>query len=91
MVFLEQLLSSPKFAYIVLGALLMEGAALLALWSVRNIGLPPAQTIAFLGAGAGFAAALLILASDGPPIFIGAALIFAFVFHIADICLRWRR
>lgn len=91
MAFFEQLLSSPSFAYVVLASLFLEGAGLLTLWAMRKIGLPPAQIIAFLGAGIGFAVALLIVASNGPPILLGVSLVFAFTFHIVDICLRWRR
>ncbi|MEM7570238.1 MAG: hypothetical protein AAF337_10625 [Pseudomonadota bacterium] len=87
---LLQLLETPAFAYLILACLSVEAVCLLLLWKTRRIGVPPAQVLSFLGAGAGLAAGLLVLASDGPPLLLALALTASFVFHIGDVWLRWR-
>lgn len=88
---LLQVLETSGFAYVLLAFLFVEAIGLFALWQIGKRGLPPAQTISFLGAGAAFAIALLIVASDGSPIYLAAALGLAFAFHLLDISLRWRK
>lgn len=85
----EELLTTPTIAYLLLGFLAVEAVLLLVLWKKKLIGLPPMQTIAFLGAGASFAAALGFVMADASPHLLGSALIAAFIFHALDIYLRW--
>ncbi len=82
--------SSGSFAYLVLAVLAVEAAGLFLLWSKWNLGLPPIQTLSFLGAGAAFAIALLIVANNASPQLLSAALGTAFAFHGFDLWLRWR-
>lgn len=88
---LQNLLASPAIAYLLLAVLLLEAIGLLMLWRFARTGLPPAQTLAFLGAGAAFSAALLVVMSGGSRFALAAALSAAFVFHVLDLWLRWRR
>lgn len=88
---LQNFLTSTDFAYVLLGILVLEALGLLALWRVAGKGLPPAQTISFLGAGAGLAGALLIVSKGGAPFLLAASLGIALVFHLMDIWLRWRK
>ncbi len=85
----ETLLTSPTIAYLLLVFLAVEAILLLVLWKKKLIGLPPMQTISFLGAGASFAAALGFALADASPHLLGSALIAAFIFHALDIYLRW--
>ena len=82
--------AQPAVAWAILALLVVEGAALLALWRARGIGLPPAQTLAFLGAGAAFCVALAAALAGGAPLVLAAALGAAFILHAADLALRWR-
>ena len=77
-------------ALAIVALLVVEGISLLVLWRVRRTGLPPAQTLAFLGAGAAFGFALAVALADGPPILLALALGAAFLCHLADLRLRWR-
>jgi len=86
---LNTLLTTPAIAWLLLGCLLAEAVLLLAIWKKKLIGLPPMQTIAFLGAGASFAIALGVSLSDASSHWLGLALLSAFVFHLVDIYLRW--
>ncbi|MEM6681038.1 MAG: hypothetical protein AAF607_02245 [Pseudomonadota bacterium] len=79
------------FVYIVMACLALEAALLLILWRVRGIGLHPAQTLAFLGAGASFTGALLVLIMGGSIALLGACLSGAFLCHVFDIVLRWKK
>ncbi len=77
-------------AIFVLCFLMLEAIGLLVLWQQKRRGLPPSQTIAFLGAGIAFGFAVLIVSIDGSPLLLAAALGIAFLFHLSDIWLRWR-
>jgi len=85
----DTLLTTPAIAWLLLGCLLVEAILLLAIWKKKLVGLPPMQTIAFLGAGASFAIALGVALSGAPSHWLGLALLSAFVFHAVDIYLRW--
>ena len=88
---LQNLLGSPAIAYLLLGVLFLEAAVLLMLWRFSQTGLPPAQTLSFLGAGAAFSMALLVVLSGGSPAALAVALCAAFAFHLLDLWLRWPR
>ncbi|MEM6833318.1 MAG: hypothetical protein AAF562_06805 [Pseudomonadota bacterium] len=83
-------LSYVDFTAIVIGCLAIEAIALLLLWQFRRKGLKPTQTFAFLGAGASFTAALLVVAADAPLSWFAISLACAFVFHVWDMVQRWR-
>jgi hypothetical protein len=86
---LDQLLSSPAIALLLLGFLFIEAVILWLVWKFKAVGLPPMQIIAFLGAGACFAIALGLVMAGYSPQWLGLALIAAFCFHALDIYLRW--
>ena len=88
---MDTLLQSPWVAWFLIGFLIVEGVILLAIWRRSQRGLPPLQTISFLGAGLGFAVALLSVLSQWPGFVLAAALLFAFALHVLDIYLRWQR
>lgn len=85
----ETLLTSPTIAIVLLTCLLAEAVILLMLWKRKLIGLPPLQTLSFLGAGACFALALGFALGGADAAWLGMALVGAFIFHALDIYLRW--
>lgn len=85
----QNLMSSPGIAQLLLFVLFVEATALLLLWRFLGKGLPPAQTLSFLGAGAAFSVALLVVLSGGSTSLLAGALILAFLSHVMDIWLRW--
>ena len=87
---LEHLLDPARIGYILLGVLLLEMLGLMALWRASGKGLPPAQTITFLGAGASLAAVLLLATAGASAAWIALALMAALGLHLSDIWLRWR-
>lgn len=86
---LDELLTTPAIAWLLLAFLCVEAILLFAIWKKKMIGLPPMQIIAFLGAGACFAIALGLALAGAAPHWLGIALGAAFVFHALDIYLRW--
>lgn len=87
----EAFLRAEVFAYIVLAALIVEATGLFLLWRTRQKGLKPLEIISFLGAGASFSLALIVVATGQSIAFLGAALIAALVFHLIDMSQRWHR
>lgn len=85
----ETLLTSPLIAILLLSFLAVEAVILLVLWRKKLVGLPPLQTLSFLGAGGCFALALGFALGGAGALWLGAALIGAFMFHALDIYLRW--
>lgn len=85
------MLTYTTFTYLVIACLAVEAALLFALWIVRKKGLRPLETISFLGAGASFSIALLVVASGGPLYLFALSLCFAFIFHMLDMLQRWQR
>lgn len=83
-------LNSPNIALLVLIVLVIEWVVLGILWKTRSIGLPPGRLVWFLGSGAAFAFALWVALRGGSPVWMGAALTFAFVCHIVDLRNRWQ-
>ncbi|MEL6967203.1 MAG: hypothetical protein AAGM04_07455 [Pseudomonadota bacterium] len=90
MAYLEWLLSTSAIAWLIGGVLVVEAVFLLALWQVRRVGLAPASTVCFLGAGLCFAVALGIVLSAEHWAYLAPTLFAAFLFHIGDLALRWR-
>ncbi len=87
---LQQLLTTPLVAWFLIGFLAVEAVLLLLLWRLRGAGLPPAHIVSFLGAGAAFAGALGCALAEMPPIWLAVSLLVAFIFHLADLFLRWQ-
>lgn len=88
--FLEQIVLSPLMAYLLLGVLLLEALTLIILWMSSKKGVPPFQTVAFLGSGAAFSVALWGFISNFGVAVIAMSLVAAFIFHIFDLWLRWQ-
>ena len=80
----------PATPLAILLLLMVEALALLLVWRAKGRGLPPGQTLAFLGAGAAFCLALAAALAGAGPIHLAGALFAAFLFHLADLALRWR-
>ena len=85
----EAFLASIWVIYVLLAVLILEAALLFRLWKVKSVGLPPLQVISFLGAGIAFSLALAVVVADAHRFLLGICLIFAFIFHILDLKLRW--
>ncbi len=83
-------LASPLVGWMLLAVLALEAVGLLMVWKFTNRGLPPMQVATFLGAGASFAIALLVVLAAGPPVLFALALVAAFIFHTLDLWQRWR-
>lgn len=84
-------ISAEAMVYIVFAVMLIEAAFLIILWRRSLTGLPPSETLSFLGSGAAFAVALLVILNEGSVLTLGLCLTVAFVFHCWDLWLRWHR
>ena len=74
-----------------LAAVALE-AVLLLLWQRRTgAGLPPAELLPTLLAGAGLMLAWRASAAGAPPLWVAAAMAMAGVAHAIDLGRRWRR
>ncbi|MEM9731892.1 MAG: hypothetical protein AAF903_00240 [Pseudomonadota bacterium] len=83
-------LTSPQIALVVLAVLVLETVILVWFWQSKRRGLPPRQTLFFLGAGAGFALALYSALAGAGAIWLSSCLTVAFLCHVADLASRWR-
>ena len=88
---LAEYVSTEAMVYLVVAVLIIEAIFLIVLWRRGLTGLPPSETLSFLGSGAAFAVALLVLLHDGSVAVFGLCLTVAFVFHCWDLWLRWHR
>ena len=88
---LIEYISAEAMVYTVVAVLLIEAAFLIILWHRSLTGLPPSETLSFLGSGAAFAVALLAILNEGSVIVLGLCLTVAFIFHCWDLWLRWHR
>lgn len=91
MALVEWTLSTSAIAWWIGGLLIVEAVLLLALWYVKGVGLRPLSTLCFLGAGFCFAVALGIVLAGEHWAFLAPTLLAAFLFHLGDLALRWRR
>ncbi len=67
-------------------------AVLLLLWQRRSgSGLPPAQLLPTLLAGAGLMLAWRASAAGAPPLWVAAAMAMAGLAHVVDLGRRWRQ
>jgi hypothetical protein len=88
---LDQLLASGRAVDLILALMAVEAIALLVLWRRRGRGVPPAQLIANLAAGASLLLALRAALTGAHWAWLGVWLTTALIAHLADLGLRWRR
>ncbi len=79
------------FAVVILGAIGLEALGLLALWRWKRRGLPPAEVLPYLGAGASLIAASGVAVSGGAWAWVGLLLAVGGGLHVIDLRARWRR
>lgn len=86
----QDLLSSPAIAYLLLTVLAIEALVLYWVWREKKKGIPPVQVLTFLGSGAAFSFALWCVLAEANVFWLAICLVIAFIFHILDLKLRFR-
>ena len=88
---LESLFVSGRVIDAILVLMALEGAMLLAYYRATGKGVGPRALLPFLAAGVCLMLALRTALTGGGWTGVAAMLSLAFVFHLTDIVLRWRR
>ncbi|MCU0615783.1 MAG: hypothetical protein MUD17_01685 [Gemmatimonadaceae bacterium] len=89
---LAALVASPIFLLGIMGAVLVEAAALIVWHRRTGRGPRPLATVSFLGAGLAFLGALYVLrAHQSPSLAFLSALTLALVFHVWHLVILARR
>jgi hypothetical protein len=88
---LESLFVSGRIIDAILVLMALEAAVLLGFYRATGKGVSPRALLPFLAAGVCLMLALRTALTGGSWTGVAAMLSLAFVFHLADIALRWRR
>jgi hypothetical protein len=83
-------IQSGRVVDVILVLMAAEAALLIGLWRWKRAGLPPAATLAMLGAGALLLLAFRLAIDGASALAIAACLTGALLVHGADLAMRWR-
>lgn len=88
---MAELYANGRIVDLILLLLGLETVALLALWRLRSLGVPPLALILNLASGGALLLALRAALTDTPWYWVGICLTGALVAHLLDLRQRWTR
>lgn len=88
---LAGLFASGRIIDIILGLMLLETVVLMGIYMATGRGVAPRALLPFMAAGVCLMLALKVTLTDGSWHAVAGLLSLAFIAHLADIALRWRR